>query len=414
LPAPPPGQRVAVIGGGIAGLTAGHLLARRHTVTLFERAERLGGNAYTHRFSDGVEADIAVAVFGRSGYPRFFRLLGELGIRTQWGGGSYLSFHDLDTKTGTYLTPRGLRLTDVRSLWRLYRGVQAGTAIQAAGGFGELTFEQGLAQIPALTGPARIFLICVLCLMSSMSAEDVLAAPASFFFEKLRVHSDVISPRALYSVCPIPGKTRSYVEALAASVPRVVTGADVVKVVRAERDVLLVLADGRRETFDQVVLACNADQALAILDEPSDEERRLLGAWRYNPGALVVHRDLSSFPPRKLLQAYTFLYRLQGGRLSTSVNGSLWHEPGVPRDSDLVSSQHPNFPIDPARIELQAVLRTPIFDAASVATIPALPRLNGQRRSYFCGSHFGFGLHEDAVSSAVDVAALLGVEGAGS
>ena len=123
----------------------------------------------------------------------------------------------------------------------------------------------------------------------------------------------------------------------------------------------------------------------------------------------MVHTDLSAFPPRALMQAFTFLYTERAGRLCTSVNGSLWREPGVRRDCPYVSSQHPNFPIAPSAIELETTLRTPIFDAASCRTIAELPSLNGIERSYYCGSHFGYGLHEDAVRSAVAVARALGV-----
>ncbi|MCK5798374.1 MAG: hypothetical protein KAI47_14380, partial [Deltaproteobacteria bacterium] len=153
-----------------------------------------------------------------------------------------------------------------------------------------------------------------------------------------------------------------------------------------------------------------ADQAHALLSDATEDERRLLGAWKYKEGRVVVHRDHACFPPQTLTQAYTFLYTQGDGVLNTSVNGSLRHEPGVSPRCDLIASQHPNFPIDPDTIELDAVLRTPMFDFDAVATIDALPGLNGARRSYFCGSYFGHGLHEDAVRSAVDVARHLGVE----
>ena len=159
-----------------------------------------------------------------------------------------------------------------------------------------------------------------------------------------------------------------------------------------------------------MIFACNADQALELLDAPTPLERELLSAWRYKDGRLVVHRDHTAFPKRELMQAYTFLYRRRDGGFSTSVNGSLWFEPGVPRTCDLIASQHPNFPIREDRIELDTVLRTPIFDFRSCATTARLPELNGVKNTYYCGSHFGYGLHEDAIRSAVDVARALGVE----
>ena len=181
-----------------------------------------------------------------------------------------------------------------------------------------------------------------------------------------------------------------------------------VRAVHRDGNGVRIVSDSGEEAFDKVIFACNADQALALLDAPTPLERELLSAWRYRDGRVVVHHDSSAFPRRELMQAYTFLYRRRDGVLSTSVNGSLWFEPGVPRSCDLIASQHPNFPIRGDRIELDTVLRTPVFDSQSCATTARLPALNGVRNTYYCGSHFGYGLHEDAVRSAVDVARALG------
>jgi predicted NAD/FAD-binding protein len=413
--------RIAIVGGGIAGLTAAWLLRRRHEVTLFEKSNRLGGNAYTLDTRDGHAVDLAVAAFGRAGYPRFYELLGGLGIRASISPGSFVSLHDLDTKEGLYLTPAPagllaqrfavLRPSNLGSLLRLRRGLQRAVRMREAGELAGATLEEALARIPELAGNARRLFLCALCLLSSMEGHEVLAAPAEFFVRKLEVHHDVLSPKAFWSVRSIRGGTRRYVAAMAAEFrDRVVLEARLRTVVRGDAGVELVLEDGRRLAFDAVVFACHADQALGLLDEPTERERALLGAWRYKDGRIVVHADLAAFPPRPLMQAYTFLYTERDGRLRTSVNGSLWREPGVRRDCPWVSSQHPNFPIRAERIEFETVLRTPIFDFASCRTIPDLPSLNGVRRAYYCGSHFGHGLHEDAVVSAIAVARALGVE----
>lgn len=415
------GHRIAVIGGGAAGLSAGYLLRGELEPTLFEKEPRLGGNAYTYTARDGQEVDIAVAAFGRAGYENFFRLLAELGIATRPSAGAFMSLHDLDGGEGIYMTPsfRGLRAqrfrmlrpSQLRPFWELSRGLAAARRIQAADGFGDLTVREGLRLLPRIAADAETILLCALCLLSSMSAEEVLEAPARFFFGKLAVHDDVISPKAIYSVRTLPGRTRSYVSALARAFgDRIVCNARIRTVIRDEDRIRIVFSDGGQATFDKVIFACNPDQALELLEAPTPLERELLSAWRYKEGRLVVHRDHSAFPERELMQAYTFLYRRRDGVLSTSVNGSLWFEPGVPRTCDLIASQHPNFPIREDLIELDTVLRTPIFDFRSCATTARLPELNGVRNTYYCGSYFGYGLHEDAIRSAVDVARALGVE----
>ena len=420
----PPGQirkRIAVIGGGVAGLAAGHFLRREFELTLFEKESRLGGNAYTYTARDGQQLDIAAAAFGRAGYKHFFRLLAELGIPTCSSASAFMSLHNLDNQQGIYITPslRGLRAqrfqmlrpSQLRSFWELSRGLASARTIQKAGGFGDLTVREGLRLLPRITGDAETIFICALCLLSSMSAEEVLEAPARFFFGKLAVHNDVISPKSIYSVRTLPGGTRSYVSALARAFgDRIVRNARIRAVLRDDDRIRIAFSDGSEATFDKVIFACNPDQVLDLLEAPTPLERELLSAWRYKDGRLVVHRDHTAFPKRELMQAFTFLYRRRDGGFSTSVNGSLWFEPGVPSTCDLIASQHPNFPIREDRIELDTVLRTPIFDFRSCATTTRLPALNGAKNTYYCGSYFGYGLHEDAIRSAVDVARGLGVE----
>lgn len=412
--------RIAVIGGGVGGLAAGHFLRHDFELTLFEKEPRLGGNAYTFTAREGQEVDIAVAAFGRSGYKHFFRLLDELGIASRPSAGAFMSVHDLDSRQGIYVTPslRGLRAqrfrmlrpSQLRPFWELSRGLAAARRIQDADGFGDLTVREALRLLPRIAGDAETIFLCALCLLSSMSAEEVLEAPARFFFEKIAVHDDVMSPKAVYSVRTLPGGTRSYVSALARAFEDRIALGTCVRAVLRDDDGVRVVSDRGEEVFDKAIFACNADQVLDLLEEPTPLERELLSAWRYKDGRLVVHRDHTAFPQRELMQAYTFLCRRGEGGFSTSVNGSLWFEPGVPRSCDLIASQHPNFPIREDLIELDTVLRTPIFDFLSCATTARLPELNGVRNSYYCGSHFGHGLHEDAIRSAAEVARALGVE----
>lgn len=416
------GKKIAVIGGGIAGLTAAYLLHREHRVIVFEKSGRLGGNAYSITTPEGDRPDIAVAAFGRAGYPNFYALLEELGVETGTPANTFMSFHDLETKKGLYLTPsfRGslrqrfqfLSPGTLKSLYRLVTGLNEAQRLLQRGRLKGLAMRECLRLIPGWEDDAGMILVCVLCLMSSMSFSEVLKAPAEFFVNKLRVHHDVVSPKFLYSVRAVKAGTHAYVSALAGHFSEsVVLKSKIKAVVRKRGEVTLVMNTGKNEKFDAVVFSCNADQALKLLDRPTSEEKELLGVWRYKEGRVVVHKDHSAFPAKDLIQAYTYLHEgsaIDG--MDTSVNGALWFEPHVSKDCDYICTQHPNFPIRKDLVCYETVLRTPIFDFKSVETIPKLPGLNGVLNTYYCGSHFGFGLHEDAVTSAISAVQGLGVK----
>lgn len=420
------GQRIAVIGGGIAGLTAAYLLQRRYDVSLFEKSGRLGGNAYTLTTPNGDDVDIAAAVFGKASNKNLFKLFSELRIETAGAGLCGLTdlgmnFYDLDTRQGLSISPglrsvlaqkfKTLRPRQVRSLIDATTGQRRTRMLLDSGSLDGLTVAQALQAVPQLAGLARLIFLGGLCLVSSMHGEDVLAAPAAFFIEKQKKYPDLFFPKAFFSTRFTKRRTRTYIEALSAGYQEhIVLNAAIDTVVRRNDHVLVALRDGGSARFDKVVFACNADQALALLREPTGEEQRLLGAWRYTEGRVVVHSDHARFPRRELLGGYTFLHRERGGAFETSVTGSLWVLPGVSRNCDLLSTQHPNFPIARDRIVFEKIFRTPLFDFPAYAALRELPSLNGIRNTYYCGSHFGFGLHEDAVTSAIEVARLLKVD----
>lgn len=415
-------KNIAVIGGGIAGITAAHYLNKDHDIVLFEKQNRLGGNAFSLPTPEGDEVDIAVAAFGKAGYPHFYALLNELGIKTELCSNTFMSFHNLDTKEGLYLTPTlkaGLRQgfsmlnpRNVKSLYNLFSGLREANKLLRQSRLKGLSLRRAIAMIPQFKGDACLVFVCTLCLLSSMSYEEVLETPAEFFINKLNVHNDVISPKFLYSVRAVSGGTQSYVNALVDPFRKKVVLNACIKTVRRTHDgIEIIMHQGKAHRFDAVVFACNADQALKLIEKPTREEKSILGVWRYKNGRIVVHKDHSSFPSKDLIQAYTFLYRQNGKKTDTSVNGALWFEPNASDDCDYICAQHPNYSIRKDLVLFETFLRTPMFDLDSIKTIPRLRSLNGIQNTYFCGSHFGYGLHEDAVSSALAVAEHFGVKG---
>jgi len=413
-------ERIAIVGGGVAGLTAGYLLNEKYDVTLFEKSGRLGGNAWTYMTRYGEEVDIAVAAFGKAGYKHLFELFSRLKVKTK-SYRAYVSLHNLDTKTGLYLTPsiRGLwaqrfgvlRSKHVIEVLQLLKVVRKARRLLHEGEFEGITLREGLRKVPHMTGHTRLLFLFALSMISSMSCEAVLNGPAEYFVKLIDIHDDALSCRAFYSVAGVENLTRGYVEALASGYrDGIVFNSDIKTIVREHGRIVVLAESGVKRVFDEIVFACGADQALSLLDSPTPEEKRLLGAWRFNKRRMVIHQDYSSFPERALIQGYTFLYTERGGILGCSANAGVWQQPGVSRKCKLIGSQDPNFPVDPDLVEFETTLRTPLYDFGSFSTVGQLPSLNGVQNTYYCGSYCGLGLHEDAVRSAVEVARKLNVD----
>jgi len=412
-------KKVAIIGGGIGGLTAAYKLHPMHEITLFEKENRLGGNAFSHRTKDGYQVDIAVAAFGKAGYPNFFALLDELKVERGRSLNSCVSFYNLDSQKGIYVTPFSLKglvaqnfamfkPQNLAAFYRLTKALDEAKEMLHKGELKDKTMFEAFGEKPWFSGDVKAFFMSALCLLSSMQANEILAAPAEFFIRKLEHHNDLISAKSFYSITAIKNGTQSYVNALADKFrDRIYQKSAVKEVCRENGKVFVIDGTGVKHEFDCVVMATPADESLRLLKNPTEKEKKIMGKWKYKKGKVVVHKDTAKFPPRNLIQAYTFLYTDNEKGFDTSVSGALWHEPGVDENCPYVSTQHPNFAIDPNKIDFETSLLTPIYDKSSVQTIDKLPSLNGTLNTYYCGSYFGFGLHEDAVVSAMNAAKLI-------
>lgn len=405
-------KKVAIIGGGVAGLTAGYLLHEGCDITLFEKDDRIGGNAHTYRTADGDDIDISVFAFSNQSYTNFFALLAELGVQTTRFslGGIGATSLNLDTGDGYAFNPltlRGLLLpAQFRTTRAMATGMMRGVELLDEGKFDGLSMDEALQQLPMLTDHTYLHFAFSLCLTSSMEFDEFLRAPATLFFGKVKRH--MLKDPTVWRMVKL--RTQAYINALADRFrERIVLNATIASVERSDGQVTVRMEDGSEARFDEVIFACPADAALQLLSDPTDDERRLLGAWDYKDGLVVVHRDDTNFPPEDERNLYCYLYTEREGRIETSINACYNRQKGVSKKSKYLGTQHPNFPIREDLTDFEKVFRTPIFDFGSVATIAELPSLNGKQRTYYCGSHFGFGLHEDAVTSAVEVAKDLGV-----
>jgi predicted NAD/FAD-binding protein len=194
---------------------------------------------------------------------------------------------------------------------------------------------------------------------------------------------------------------------------RIEVGMPVAQVLRApEEKPTLIFNDGRKEAFDKVVLAAHADESLKLLGDPSPEESALLGAWAYSRNPTILHTDESLMPPLKRAWA-SWNYRREVGEEGSepvSVTYDMNQLQGLSASRRYLVTLNPRKPIREDLIIKAAEYTHPVYSPRSVASQPALRKLSGARNTYFCGSYFGYGFHEDAVASAVEVARLFSIE----
>ncbi|MFD2640896.1 NAD(P)/FAD-dependent oxidoreductase [Pseudomonas japonica] len=412
-------MRIAIIGSGIAGLTCARLLSRRHEISVFEASAWIGGHTHTvdvHCQGRDYALDTGFIVFNDWTYPNFIRLLDQLGVASQPtemsfsvhdpASGLEYNGHTLDTlfaQRRNLLSPGFWGM--LRDILRFNRQALAdldGGRLQATTSLGDYLRQHGYGQ--------RFIEHYVLPMGSaiwSMSRADMLAFPLQFFVRFCRNHGLLsVNRRPQWRV--IEGGSRSYVEPLCRTfIGRIRLNCAVSRVLRDDAGVCVISADGA-ERFDKVVLACHSDQALALLDTPSEHERDILGAIRYADNDVVLHTDTRLLPRRRKAWA-SWNCRLGNGAHSPA---ALTYAMNILQRLDAPEtfcvSLNQTALIDPARILARFTYAHPQYSLAAVAAQARQAELQGQRHSYFCGAYWANGFHEDGVVSALRVAEHFG------
>ena len=414
------GLRVAVVGAGISGLSAAYLLSRRHRVELFEKERRLGGHAHTHTVEHaGHEWDLdsGFLVYNHRTYPHFVRLLGELGVG---GHPSDMSFSVDCRHCRLQYSTRGLnglftqrrRAADpdyLRMLASIPRFNRRARALLDDARAPEQTLGEFLDAGEFPEAFARHFMLPLVGAVWSSSAADVRGFAARPLLRFMDNHGwlDIDPPRWW----TVRGGSRRYVEAIADRLgPGVHAGCGVLAVRREAQGVLLLTERREWRRFDRVVLASHADQALGLLMDPSPEEVRLLGSFRYSRNRTLLHTDASVLPssPRAWASWNMVMADCRREGAPISLTYHLNRLQSVPGPTQFCVSLNLEREPAPGTVLAEMSYTHPILDATAAAAQPGLRRLSGQRNTYFAGAHLRYGFHEDGLMSGMKVAEALG------
>lgn len=414
------GKRIAVIGAGIAGLSAAWLLSRAHVVTLFEANDYLGGHTHTVDVTlDGFTApvDTGFLVFNDRTYPNLIALFDHLGVASAASEMSFsvrLEKEGLEWAGSSLTTLFAQRCNLLRpAFWGMLVDIlrfnRKATALAQGGDAGDASLGEFLRGGRYGRAFRDWYLLPMAGAIWSCPTATMLRYPARTFFRFCDNHGLLrVSNRPQWRT--VIGGARSYVAKLAAGITDVRSSASVVSVLRQPRGVALRCADGTAGVYDEVVLACHSDQSLRLLGDADAEERAVLAAVAYQDNEVVLHTD-ESFLPRARSAWSAWNYHAGDSREASRPVGVSYlinRLQPLPFRRPVIVTLNPVRPPRPESIIDGYSYAHPVFDLGSVEAQLRLPRLQGRRNTWYCGAWTGYGFHEDGLKSGMAVAAALG------
>lgn len=414
-------RHIAVVGSGIAGLSAAYFLSRLYRVTLFERADRLGGHTNTV-VVDGASGPLALdtgfLVHNERTYPNLVRLFREIGVET---AATDMSFSVACQATGFEYSSRGLGgfFAQPRNLARprhyqlladIVRFNREAPGVLTEPGAEAWTLGDYLADRKFGGEFVDRYLLPMTSAVWSSSLDDVRRFPAQALVRFMENHG-MLSVSSHPSWRVVRGGSHTYIPKLVAPLAGAVhTGAHLLSVFRHEAGVSLRFANRPPEEVDAVVFACHGDQVLPLLADPTEAEREVFGAFTTTANETWLHTD------RRLLPAATRAHASWNYRLGASpdtppsVTYDLNRLQGIGGDTAYCVTLNPRSPLAQGSVLGRFEYRHPRVTLESLQSQARWREVSGTRRTHYCGAYWRYGFHEDGLVSALRVARDLGVE----
>jgi uncharacterized protein len=410
--------KIAVIGTGISGMAAAWLLSSRHEVTVYERADRIGGHSNTVDAKTphgNVAVDTGFIVYNEHTYPNLTALFGHLGVPTQASEMSFAVSLDggaleysgggiaaLFAQKKNIVSPRFWSM--LRDLRRFYRDAPADIR--------RLGDKATLGDYLKLENYGEAFrddhLLPMAAAIWSAPAQAMLDYPAAAF---IRFHDNhgllKLTNRPVWRT--VRGGSRAYVSRLTKPyAERIRLNQNIVSIRRDEDGVGIVTAAGYSGRYDHVVMATHADQALALLADAGPQERAILKPFRYSRNLAVLHCDEGLMPRRRQVWSSWNYIGDRGDAGACTVSYWMNRLQNLKTDRQLFVTLNPTRPPHAGTIFHSEMYEHPLIDAAALAAQRRLWSLQGRNRTWFCGAYFGAGFHEDGLQSGLAVAEALG------
>jgi predicted NAD/FAD-binding protein len=411
-------MRIAVVGSGIAGLASAWLLSRKHHVTLFEAGSYFGGHTHTHDVQlQGVDyrVDSGFIVHNPDHYPLLTRMFDQLGVASQpttmsfsvqnEASGLEYNAATLDTlfcQRRNLWSPRFIGM--VRDLMRFYREAPALLDTTDEGP----TLGEYLQQNRYGAAFRDEHLIPMASALWSSPPTQILAFPARYLVQFMTNHQMMqISDRPQWRV--VQGGSNAYVKTLRERWTVQERLNCPVRGVRRDLSGVEIESVAGVEYFDEVVMACHSDQALALLTDADMNERAILGAMPYQSNETVLHTDARLLPTRRKAWAAWNAWLPRNPDEPCTVSYCMSLLQGINSPEPFVVTLNRSDAIDPEKVLARMQYHHPVYSRASVAAQGRKAEIQGRRHTWFAGAYWGWGFHEDGMRSAVEVAEGLDV-----
>jgi predicted NAD/FAD-binding protein len=412
-------MRIAIVGAGVSGMVAAHLLYPRHEIVVFEAGESPGGHANTIRVEEPEQThnvDTGFMVFNDRNYPNFERLLRQLGVAWQR---SDMSFGVSDGR-GDFeynsSSPNGLFAKRAHLLSPWFHGMIADlvrfnrTARELLNGSGgDISLGQWLAEEHFSEAFVQRLIVPQVAAVWSAAPDQMCSFPARFLVEFFDNHGMLgLTGRPRWRT--VSGGSESYVRALVQPWRhRLRLGTAVQAIERRDDAVMVKPHGGEAERFDEVVIATHSDQALAMLADAGPREHEILGAMSYQANEAVLHTDTRLLPRRRRAWASWNYHLLETPTERATVTYHMNRLQSLKADRELCVTLNRTGAIDPQQVIRTIPYAHPVYTPDGVRAQARRAEISGRNRTHYCGAYWGWGFHEDGVRSALAVGEHFGV-----
>jgi len=414
-------QKIAIIGTGISGMGAANLLNPSHDITVYEKNNYIGGHSRTVdvHIKDGViPVDTGFIVFNYRNYPLLTALFSHLNVsvaKSNMSFGASINSHWLEYGTQSIGSIFAQKKNLLRpAFWRMICDVMRFNkrSLDYMEKDPSITLGQCLDELGMGSWFKHYYLLAMGGAIWSMPLSSMLDFPARTLIRFFHNHG-LLSISDQPQWYTVSGGSREYVEKLTEPFKQKIRlGCGVKQVIRNQDKITVIDSNGAQEIYDQVVFSCHSDQALAVMINATEEEKKILGSFRYQTNRMVLHSDTSFMPKHKAAWASWVYLSEQQKDESQTVSLSYWMNSLQPLATDIpiIVTLNPVRQPEKALVYDEYWFEHPVFDKPAISSQPLINSIQGKNRFWFCGAYQRYGFHEDGLASAVHMANLMGAK----